>query len=101
MDQKTDLFSNCTTLVESRGDQVRIHSAECVTFLLGHPTCKDCPTELGCAKASLLLAVTSRLAGRPMETFMDLVEIAILLGQSRDRILNARTVEELLKLGFI
>ena len=38
-------------LVRSGGDEVLIHTADCVEWKLTHNNCKGCKSELGCAKA--------------------------------------------------
>lgn len=81
--------------VRANGDEVAIHTEKCVLWGLEHPDCVGCSSILGCCKAvNLILRMMIPLMYQP-KSFDDFVRMEKRIQELNDRILNAKTLDEL------
>jgi len=82
-------------LVRSLGDEVWIHTARCQIWKAKHPNCCGCPSELGCGKVVHLLGVVCHSMTYQPTSFEDYQKMENRITELQQRILKAKTPEEL------
>jgi DNA-binding transcriptional MerR regulator len=85
-------------LVESHGNQVWIDTDECKRWIEKNQNCKDCASEIGCLKFVMINhCLLVRVQYTP-KSFEDFLSMEKWIRETVDKILKAKTVDELSKI---
>ncbi len=91
----SDFSEEIQKLVESNGDKVGIHGADCVVWKLNHNNCFGCEYELGCGKlVHLMLVLMLPMVYKP-NSYDDFVRMGTRIEELNKLTLDAKTVGEL------
>lgn len=90
--QPSELYQE---LVENNGDEVRIHTQECVLWKVEHENCFGCPYELGCGKTVRLMLAGMQPTIYQPTTYNDFAEMQNRIAKLQDKTLKAKSVGEL------
>jgi len=82
-------------LVRSLGDEVWVHSARCQIWKANHQNCCGCPSELGCGKVARMALMTLHSICYKPSSFEDYQKMHQRIIELQDKILKAKTSEEL------
>jgi hypothetical protein len=94
-EQKT---SDLVGLVRKGGDKVSIHTEECVLWGLEHSNCEGCSSELGCAKVTRYMLVGMLPVIYQAKGFEEFLKMQEHISEVQEKILNAKTPEDLKKI---
>jgi len=82
-------------LIQSKGDSVGMHEPVCVIWKADHENCIGCPSELGCDKMVKMLATMMIPMMYSPKNFEDYQSMIHHIESLNNRILDAKTLEEL------
>lgn len=88
-------------MVRGIGDKVNMDTLECVQWRLKHPNCHGCLSELGCSKAARLAMVQALSLAYQPRSFEDFQKMYHRLFELQQKIIAAKTLEELEKVPEI
>ena len=91
----SDIFKGFQELVEQQGDEVGLDSPTCVIWKADHDNCKGCPAELGCAKAVAMMGISLTPLMYTPKDYDDYNRMHRDIGDKLDRVLKAKTSEEI------
>lgn len=76
------------------GEEPQIHEPTCLLWKADHKNCKGCPSGLPCAMMATIMLATLKGAMYEPKDFEDFVKTSDFVSKMIDRILDAKTVEE-------
>ena len=95
--EMSNLFQD---MVREHGEQVLIHTKVCVMWKAEHKNCKGCISELGCTKAVGMMGVSiTPMLYKPLD-YEDFERMNQSIQKKLDAMLEAESVEELLKIRW-
>jgi len=83
------------SIVIDNGDEVAIKEPPCILWKADHKNCKGCQYELGCGKYVALLLVVMMPQVYTPTCFEDFQKMETRIEELQDRILKAKTPDEL------
>jgi len=90
-----DFSEEMQELVRKNGDEVNIHTTECVLWKTEHENCFGCPSEIGCSKAVCLLGIAMRPMMYNPTDYEDYERMSNKVVKDMDFILKANTRDEI------
>jgi hypothetical protein len=98
-ESKFSLIYEFVELVQSNGDNVALHSPECVIWTLEHnKCCNGCPSELGCNKAIKMTLIAMIPKIYHPKDYNDFVNMENRIQDLLKKTLEAKSPEELTKI---
>lgn len=85
-------------LVETHGNQVSIDTDECKRWIEKNQNCKDCASEIGCLKFVMINHCLLVRAQYTPKSFEDFLSMEKWIRETIDKILKAKTIDELNKI---
>ena len=77
------------------GEEPQIHEPTCVLWKADHENCTGCPSNLPCARMTAILLATLKEMMYEPKDFEDFIKTLGITSSTIDRILEAKTVEEI------
>jgi hypothetical protein len=92
------LLEELVEIVESHGSQVLMNTSPCEEWRKNHPSCKGCPSELGCRKMNLITHCLKMKMSYEPKSFEDFLSTEKWTREKIEEILKAKDLNQLNKI---